>query len=187
MRVDRKDGRVDRRCWASLDGHFTGDVLEGGRVDATTWPVQPQQAIDIYFDGKDATYPAGYYRGVIDTATTPSKTGIQKLDVDFPDDRTSAPPDPPWASEMPTCRRNAPRSPMYGMRVGPGVSRNSRTPACAQPARLSSVGARGGGAAGVRAHACRDRRRASAVTVPRLCSMATTAITSITTPLVCPA
>ena len=50
-----------------------------GRVDATTWPVQPQQAIDIYFDGKDATYPAGYYRGVIDTATTPSKTGIQKL------------------------------------------------------------------------------------------------------------
>ena len=80
----------DRRCWASLSGHFTGDVLEGGRVDATTWPVQPQQAIDIYFDGKDAAYPAGYYRGVIDTATTPSKTGIQKLDVDFPDDRTSA-------------------------------------------------------------------------------------------------
>ena len=80
----------DRRCWASVNGHFTGDVLEGGRVDATTWPVQPQQAIDIYFDGKDATYPAGYYRGVIDTATTPSKTGIQKLDVDFPDDRTSA-------------------------------------------------------------------------------------------------
>ena len=27
---------------------------------------------------------------MIDTATAPSKTGIQKLDVDFPDDRTSA-------------------------------------------------------------------------------------------------
>ena len=35
-------------------------------------------------------YPAGFYRGIIDTATTPSKTGIQKLDIDFPDDRTNA-------------------------------------------------------------------------------------------------
>eukprot|EP01043_Picozoa_sp_COSAG02_P019516 COSAG02_NODE_943_length_15741_cov_31.861974_2_plen_72_part_00 len=40
----------DRRCWASVNGHFTGDVLEGGRVDATTWPVQPGQAIDVWFN-----------------------------------------------------------------------------------------------------------------------------------------
>ena len=67
---------------------YTGQV--GGRVSATTWPLRSGNAIDIFFDGKDSAYPAGYYRGVIDTATTPSKTGIQKLDVDFPDDRTSA-------------------------------------------------------------------------------------------------
>ena len=46
--------------------------------------------MDVYFDDKDAAYPSGYYRGVVDTATTPSKTEIQKLDVDFPDDRTNA-------------------------------------------------------------------------------------------------
>ena len=62
----------------------------GGRVSATQWPLQPGNAIDIYFDGKDSAYPSGYYRGVVDTATQPSKTGIQKLDIDFPDDRTNA-------------------------------------------------------------------------------------------------
>ena len=67
---------------------YTGQV--GGRVSATQWPLRSNMALDVYFDGKDTAYPAGYYRGVIDTATTPSKTGIQKLDVDFPDDRTSA-------------------------------------------------------------------------------------------------
>ena len=34
--------------------------------------------------------PDVYYRGIIDTATRPSKTGIQKLDIDFPDDRGNA-------------------------------------------------------------------------------------------------
>ena len=65
-------------------------VQVGGRAAATTWPMQPGQALDVFFDGKDGAYQPGYYRGVIDTATTPSKTGIQKLDIDFPDDRTSA-------------------------------------------------------------------------------------------------
>ena len=65
-------------------------VQVGGRAAATTWPVQPGQALDVFFDGKDGAYQPGYYRGVIDTATTPSKTGIQKVDIDFPDDRTSA-------------------------------------------------------------------------------------------------
>ena len=80
----------------------------------------------------------------------------------------------PRRAPVPITRHSAYESPELGARPQTNT-------------RLSSVGARGGGAAGVRAHACRDRRRASAVTVPRLCSMATTAITSITTPLVCPA
>ena len=32
------------------ESSITGDVLEGGRVDATTWPVQPGQAIDVWFN-----------------------------------------------------------------------------------------------------------------------------------------
>ena len=59
----------DRRCWASVNGHFTGDVLEGGRVDATTWPVQPQQAIDVWFnkstDPDIGTWDAGYWRTLV--------------------------------------------------------------------------------------------------------------------------
>ena len=47
-------------------------------------------SMDVYFDGKSGAYQPGYYRGVIDTVTRPSKTGIQKLDVDFPDGRTNA-------------------------------------------------------------------------------------------------
>ena len=43
----------------------------------------------MYFDGKDGAYEPGYYFGTVDTATAPSKTGIQKLEVDF-DDRTHA-------------------------------------------------------------------------------------------------
>ena len=89
-------------AYASAEGSSTGTVhtlrdyvggapqQRGGRAAPTTWPVRPGQALDVYFDGKDTAFPAGYYRGVIDTATTPSKTGIQKLDVDFPDDRTKA-------------------------------------------------------------------------------------------------
>ena len=49
----------DRQCWASVNGHFTGDVLEGGRVDATTWPVQPGQAIDVWFN--KSTDPGPHY------------------------------------------------------------------------------------------------------------------------------
>ena len=71
---------------------YIGGALQqhGGRAAPTTWPVRPGQALDVYFDGKDGGYNAGYYRGTIDTATAPSATGIQKLDVDFPDDRTAA-------------------------------------------------------------------------------------------------
>ena len=85
---------ADVCCNDITDGHgvYTGGVMEqyGGRAAATTWPMESGQALDVFFDGKDSAYPAGYYRGVIDTATTPSKTGIQKVDIDFPDDRTSA-------------------------------------------------------------------------------------------------
>ena len=89
------DGDVchDRRCWASLSGQFTGDVLEGGRVDATTWPVQPGQAIDVWFnkstDPDIGTWDAGYFRGVTDKVTKPSAKGIQTLEVDYPDTMTS--------------------------------------------------------------------------------------------------
>ena len=55
----------------------------GGRAQATTWPVRPGQGLRVYFDGKSGAYDPGYYFGTVDTATTPSKTGIQKLDVDF--------------------------------------------------------------------------------------------------------
>ena len=83
----------DRRCWASVNGHFTGDVLEGGRVDATTWPVQPGQAIDVWFnkstDPDIGTWDAGYFRGVTDKVTKPSAKGIQTLEVDYPDTMTS--------------------------------------------------------------------------------------------------
>ena len=65
-------------------------VQVGGRAAATTWPMQPGQALDVFFDGKDGAYQPGYYRGIVDVAGAPSKTGIQKLDIDFPDDRTSA-------------------------------------------------------------------------------------------------
>ena len=76
----------DRRCWASLAGEYVGDVLEGGRVDATTWPVQPGQAIDVWFnkstDPGIGTWDAGYFRGVVDKVTKPSAKGIQTLEVD---------------------------------------------------------------------------------------------------------
>ena len=55
----------------------------GGRAQPTTWPIRPGQGLRVYFDGTDATYQPGYYFGTVDTATAPSKTGIQKLDVDF--------------------------------------------------------------------------------------------------------
>ena len=83
----------DRRCWASVNGHFTGDVLEGGRMDATTWPVQPNQALDVWFnkstDPEIGTWDAGYFRGVVDKASKPSAKGIQSLEVDYPDEMTS--------------------------------------------------------------------------------------------------
>ena len=83
----------DRRCWASLDGHFTGDILEGGRVDATTWPVQPNQALDVWFnkstDPDIGIWDAGYFRGIVDKASKPSAKGIQTLEVDYPDEMTS--------------------------------------------------------------------------------------------------
>ena len=65
-------------------------VQVGGRAAATTWPMESGQALDVFFDGKDGAYQPGYYRGIVDVAGAPSKTGIQKLDIDFPDDRTSA-------------------------------------------------------------------------------------------------
>ena len=40
----------DRQCWASLAGDFVSDALSGGRMDATTWPVQPNQALDVWFN-----------------------------------------------------------------------------------------------------------------------------------------
>ena len=48
------------------------------------------QALDVFFDGKDGAYQSGYYRGIVDVAGAPTKRGIQKLDIDFPDDRTNA-------------------------------------------------------------------------------------------------
>ena len=73
---------ADVCCNDITDGHgvYTGGVMEqyGGRAAATTWPMQPGQALDVFFDGKDGAYQPGYFRGVIDTATTPSKTGIQR-------------------------------------------------------------------------------------------------------------
>eukprot|EP01046_Picozoa_sp_COSAG06_P002458 COSAG06_NODE_87_length_24962_cov_107.553795_25_plen_207_part_00 len=58
----------DQQCWASLNGDYVSDVLEGGRVDATTWPVQPGQAIDVWFnkstDPDIGTWDAGYYAAV---------------------------------------------------------------------------------------------------------------------------
>ena len=62
----------------------------GGLAAATTWPLRSGQALDVFFDGKDGAYQPGYYRGIVDVANAPTKRGIQKLDVDFPDDRTSA-------------------------------------------------------------------------------------------------
>ncbi len=62
----------------------------GGRLQATTWPIRSGQGLRVYFDGKDGAYEPGYYFGTVDTATLPSKTGIQKLNIDFPDDRTNA-------------------------------------------------------------------------------------------------
>jgi hypothetical protein len=61
----------------------------GGRAQATTWPVRPGQGMRVYFDGKGGAYDPGYYYGTVDTATAPSKTGIQKLGVDFDMDRTN--------------------------------------------------------------------------------------------------
>jgi hypothetical protein len=60
----------------------------GGRAAATTWPMESGQALDVFFDGKDGAYQPGYYRGIVDVAGAPSKTGIQKVDIDFPDDNT---------------------------------------------------------------------------------------------------
>jgi hypothetical protein len=89
-------------AYASAESSSTGTVhtlrdyvggapqQRGGRAAPTTWPVRPGQALDVYFDGKEGGYDAGYYRGTVDTATAPSATGIQKLDVDVPDDRTAA-------------------------------------------------------------------------------------------------
>ena len=92
----------DRRCWASLDGHFVGDALSGGRMDATTWPVQPNQALDVWFnkstDPEIGTWDAGYFRGVVDKASKPSAKGIQTLEVDYPDTMTSG----ELGSESPT-------------------------------------------------------------------------------------
>ena len=62
---------------------------EGGRISATTWPVQPGQVIDVFFDGKQGAYESGYYRGIVDEATAPNAKGTQKLEVDFLDDLTS--------------------------------------------------------------------------------------------------
>ena len=45
-------------------------------MEPTAWPLRSGMALDVFFDGKDSAYPAGYYRGVFDTATQPSKTGI---------------------------------------------------------------------------------------------------------------
>jgi hypothetical protein len=64
-------------------------VQVGGRAQATTWPVRPGQGLRVYFDGKDGAYDPGYYFGTVDTATTPSKTGIQKLGIGFDMDRTN--------------------------------------------------------------------------------------------------
>ena len=92
VRMD-DDVCYDRRCWATVNGHFTGDVLEGGRVDATTWPVQSGQAIDVWFnkstDPAVGTWDAGYFRGVVDKASQPTPQGQQKLDIDYPDELTS--------------------------------------------------------------------------------------------------
>ena len=83
----------DRECWASVNGEYISDVLEGGRVDATTWPVQPGQALDVWFnkstDPGIGTWNAGYFRGVVDKVTKPTPKGIQTLEVDYPDEMTS--------------------------------------------------------------------------------------------------
>ena len=85
---------ADMCCNDISDGHgvYTGGVMEqyGGLAAVTTWPVRPGQALDVFFDGKDSAYQPGYYRGIVDVAGAPTKRGIQKLDIDFPDDRTNA-------------------------------------------------------------------------------------------------
>ena len=51
---------------------YASKLQRGGRAQATTWPLQAGQALDVYFDGKSGAYQPGYYRGVIDTVTRPS-------------------------------------------------------------------------------------------------------------------
>lgn len=72
------------------DGHVMHQV--GGRVSATSWPIQEGNAIDVYFprtQNAKENFEAGYYRGIVDKVGAPTATGIQKLDIDFPDEYTS--------------------------------------------------------------------------------------------------
>ena len=78
----------DGRCWASVNGEYVGDVLEGGRVDATTWPVQPGQAIDVWFNKStdpdigtwDASMPRFAWRDIGHKALCPISTGYDDLE-----------------------------------------------------------------------------------------------------------
>eukprot|EP01043_Picozoa_sp_COSAG02_P065631 COSAG02_NODE_9962_length_2063_cov_10.244681_1_plen_601_part_01 len=77
---------------ASLRGEYVdSDQVEmiGGLAAPTRWPLASGMAIDMFYDRstdpKVGLYPAGFYRGIIDRATRPSKTGLQKLTVDFDD------------------------------------------------------------------------------------------------------
>ena len=61
----------------------------GGLAAATTWPLRSNQALDVFFDKSTdpavGVYPAGFYRGLVDTASKPSARGTQKLMLDFDD------------------------------------------------------------------------------------------------------
>ena len=69
------------------------DEQVGGLAARTTWPVREGQAIDVYFSKPESravgTWRAGYYRGIVDKASQPTKrTKVQTIEVDFPGDRS---------------------------------------------------------------------------------------------------
>ena len=61
----------------------------GGRAAATTWPVRPNAAVDLWFDKDDAGgFDAGWYRAVADTVGPVNAKDQQKMAVNFDESLT---------------------------------------------------------------------------------------------------
>ena len=85
-----KDGMDD--TWEA-DGWEPDDQF-GGLAAATRFPLQPGMALDVFFNKPESGaggWKPGYYRGIVDSATKPTKqTKSQTVEVDFPGDLSSS-------------------------------------------------------------------------------------------------